>query len=206
MKRINDSQVVDAELQQSLLPQTFNCQNLLFSLCLFDKGELLSTPLKKQQDIFFVTHGTVQFYALDAEGRLIPVNTGRAGTLIGDVEFAGTGSTNLFAEALSPVSCLALHLPDNRAVLEASPSFLLYLMKSLCSKVYLVNTSDQVAVSVEEKLRLYVETECPDRIISHISHLANTLGCSRRQLERVIRQMVMRGELQQLRKGLYKII
>lgn len=204
MVRSYDVNEVSEALENLKLTDEFICEGLCFSLCRFSKGELLSSPLKSQTDIFFLTRGKVQFYALRSDGQLIPVNLGKVGTVIGDVEFAGQGSTMLYAQALTQVECLALNLPRNRSALEESPSFLRYMLKSLCGKVYLGNPQEQVAVSVEEKLTLYLKA-CEGDSLSGISELSKTFGCSRRQLERVIGKFCREGRLCPVRKGHYEI-
>lgn len=186
------------------LTAAFDCGGLAFCLCRFARGELLSSPLRKQSDLLFLVSGKVQFYALREDGQMLPVNLGLPGTVIGDVEFAGQGSTVLYAQALTDTVCLALNLEKNREGLNENVSFLHFMLKSLCSKVYLVNPQEQVAVSVEEKLRLYLQVHSGETL-SGISELAKSFGCSRRQLERMIGKLTRQGLLRPVRKGRYEI-
>lgn len=204
MERSYDAGKIADALEALRLSDAFDCGGLSFSLCRFARGELLSSPLRKQSDLLFLVSGKVQFYALREDGRMLPVNLGLPGAVIGDVEFAGQGSTVLYAQALTDTECLALNIENSRERLDENVPFLHFMLKSLCGKVYLVNPQEQVAVSVEEKLGLYLQVHSGE-VLSGISELAKSFGCSRRQLERVIGKFTRQGRLCPVRKGHYEI-
>lgn len=206
MIRSYDSGLVDEIMDSLGLNQQFDCSLMSFSICRFSRGELLSSPLREQTDILFLYSGKVQFYAIRPDGQQIPVNLGRPGAVIGDVEFAGNGTTALYSEALTQTVCLALNLEKNSHILNQNISFLKYLLRILCSKVYLMNSQDQVAISVADKLLLHLQTRCRKAPLCNISELAKSFGCSRRQLERVIRKLCVDGQLRQVRKGCYEFM
>lgn len=205
MVRIYDAGQIERAMKALQVEASFDCRNLTFCLCRFSKGELISSPLKQQTDFLFLYTGKTQFYALRTDGQLLPVSMGVPGTVIGDVELAGQGNSGLYAHALTETLCLALNLRQNREALNENISFWRFVCKSLCSKVYLVNPREQVAVSVEEKLRLYLQTHEKMQTLSGITELSKTLGCSRRQLERVIGKLCRQGMLISVSKGHYLI-
>lgn len=204
--RSYDSVLVEEMLNKLGLNQQFDCSLMSFSVCRFSRGELLSSPLHVQTDILFLYSGKVQFYAIRPDGQQIPVNLGKRGAVIGDVEFAGNGTTALYSEAMTESVCLALNLEKNGQILNQNTSFLKYLLRVLCSKVYLVSSQNQVAISVEDKLLLHLQARCREMPLCNISELAKSFGCSRRQLERVIHKLCAGGQLRPVRKGCYEFM
>lgn len=62
---------------------------------------------------------------------------------------------------------------------------------------------DQNFMSLEEKLIAYMKYQCDDHILRRIEKTSENLHCSRRQLQRVLHELVEKDILTKLSKGLY---
>lgn len=205
MKIIYDEQLLQKSLMELDLQSKFQMDRIHPVLCVYEKGELLTGPHIEQKYLLFLVSGMVQIYGIGIDGRKIPVNLVQKGTIIGDVEFCNARNSNLFSEAVKEILCIGIYIPQYREILENDICFLRFLLSSLSSKVYLTSASDSPEISVEEKLFSYMKQECSENILDGVEHAALRLQCSRRQLQRVLRDLCEQGRLVRLGKGKYKL-
>lgn len=205
MKIIYDEQLLQRSLQELDLGSKFQMEKIQPVLCMYEKGELVTGPHIEQKYLLFLVSGMVQIYGIGIDGRKIPVNLVQKGTIIGDVEFCNARNSNLFSETVKEVLCIGIYIPQYREILENDISFLRFLLSSVSSKVYLTSASDSPEISVEEKLFSYMKKECAENILDGVEHAALRLQCSRRQLQRVLRDLCEQGRLVRLGKGRYKM-
>lgn len=205
MKVIYDEQLLQKAMLELDLYSKFQIQKIKPVLCMYEKGELLTGPHIVQKYLLFLVSGLVQIYGVGADGRKIPVNLVKKGTVIGDVEFCNARNSNLFSEAVREVLCIGIYIPQYREILENDICFLRFLLSSVSSKVYLTSTSDSPEISVEEKLISYMKNECSENILDGVEHAALKLQCSRRQLQRVLKNLCEQGQIIRMGKGKYKI-
>lgn len=205
MRVIYDEQLLQKSLTELDLQSKFQMDRIRPVLCVYEKGELLTGPHIEQKYLLFLVSGIVQIYGVGADGRKIPVNLVKKGTIIGDVEFCNARNSNLFSEVVRDVLCIGIYIPEYREILENDICFLRFLLSSVSSKVYLTSASDSPEISVEEKLLSYIKNECPGNILNGVEHAALRLQCSRRQLQRVLRDLCEQGRLVRLGKGKYGI-
>ena len=62
---------------------------------------------------------------------------------------------------------------------------------------------DQNFMSLEEKVIAYMKYQCDDHILRRIEKTSEILHCSRRQLQRVLHELVEKDILIKLSKGVY---
>lgn len=62
---------------------------------------------------------------------------------------------------------------------------------------------EQNFMSLEEKVIAYMKYQCDDRILRRIEKTSEILHCSRRQLQRVLHELVEKDILTKLSKGVY---
>ena len=202
---VRDEQLLEKTCRELEIDTIIDREKVQPVLLSFGKGELLSGPHIRQQYILFLTSGIVQIYGIGQDGRKIPVNLARKGSIIGDVEFCNSRNSNLFSEVVKEVHCLGISIREYRGILENDARFLRFLLSSVSAKVYLTSVSESPAVSVEEKLLHYMREECDDHILEGIEHAAVRMQCSRRQLQRVLRGLCENGEIEKTGKGRYRL-
>ena len=204
MRTVQDEQLLQKNIQELDISSVLDLQKVKPVLCSYERGELLTGPHIHQKYLLFVSSGIVQIYGIGIDGRKIPVNLAKRGDIIGDVEFSRAGSSNLFSEAARDVLCLGISIPKYRQILENDARFLRFLLKTVSSKVYLTSVAESPAVSVEEKLLHYMREECENHILTGIEHATLRLQCSRRQLQRVLKDQCEAGKIEKIGKGKYR--
>lgn len=205
MKVIKDEALLRRCLQELNLPEHFDVDRLHPRLCRYEKGELLSGPNISQRYLLFMVSGVAQIYGLGLDGRRIPVNLAKKGSIIGDVEFCSGRNSQIFSEVLKEALFVGFPIALDRPALTNDIRFLRYLLEELSRKVYLTSVSETTAVSVEEKLLVYLREECEDHTLRGIEHATMRLQCSRRQLQRVLSDLCGQGEIEKIGKGVYRL-
>ena len=71
MEYIRNKTALERALQTAGIPAYFETEGLNFRLVSFEKGELLSSPVRPLRDLLFVLEGTVQVYLLREDGSSI---------------------------------------------------------------------------------------------------------------------------------------
>jgi len=205
MKIVHDDAVLRKCILDMDIPSVIALDRITPVLCSYERGELLTGPHIRQQYLLFLVSGIVQIYGIGLDGRKIPVNLAKRGSIIGDVEFCRTGNSNLFSEAAKDVLCIGISVQKYRQVLENDARFLRFLLRTVSAKVYLTSMAESPAVSVEEKLLHYLAEECEDHVLEGIEHAALRLQCSRRQLQRVLKEQCGSGRIEKTGKGRYRL-
>lgn len=206
MEIVHDKELLQKAILDLDMQSIFNVDRLKPILCSYKKGELLTGPHIRQQYLLFLVSGIVQIYGIGIDGRKIPVNLVKKGSLIGDVEFCNARNSKLFSEAVKDILCVGISVPEYRDVLENDIRFLKFLLSTISSKVYLTSVSDSPEISVEEKLLHYMKEECPGHVMKGIEHATLRLRCSRRQLQRVLKDLCEQGIIEKLGKGSYRLM
>lgn len=206
MKTIHDEGLLQKYIRELELDKKFNLDLAQPFLCRFEKGELLSGPYIRQRYLLFLVSGIAQIYGIGIDGRKIPVNLAKKGTVIGDVELCSEKNSPLFSEVIKDLLCVGISITGNRELLWNDVRFLQFLLSSVSSKIYLTRMADAPAVSVEEKLLHYMREECENHVLEGVEHATLRLTCSRRQLQRVLKELCEQGEIQKIGKGKYRLI
>lgn len=206
MQIVQDEELLQKALLDLDMQSKFNVDCLKPILCSYKKGELLTGPHIRQQYLLFLVSGIVQIYGIGIDGRKIPVNLVKRGSIIGDVEFCNARNSNLFSEAVKDILCVGISVSEYREVLESDIRFLRFLLSTISSKVYLTSVSESPEISVEEKLLHYMKEECPETVMKGIEHATLRLRCSRRQLQRVLKDLCERGMIEKVGKGSYRLM
>lgn len=203
MKLVRDAALLAKITEEMELSSRFDLEKIRFGLCRYEKGELLSGPHIRQKYLLILVTGIVQIYGTGYDGRKIPVNLAKKGSVIGDVEFCNSRNSNLFAEVKKEVLCVCIPIAENRQALEEDCRFLRWMLSSISEKVYLTRISEGMVISVEERLLAYMREECEDFTLRGVEQATMRLRCSRRQLQRVLQNLCEEKLLEKTGKGIY---
>lgn len=203
VREIRDEALIQRWLTRERIAQQMDVTRLAFWAVRYDAGEMISTPDRPLDKLLFLTEGSVRIYGIRANGGLAPVNLVTKPAILGDVEFCRSGAPHFFAQAQTPVGCLALPLEPSRAVLEQDTRFLHLLLRSLADKLELFSTMDNVAGTLEERVLAYLAA--PGAQIRGMDAATMRLRCSRRQLQRVLQKLCAEGRLQKVGRGQYRL-
>lgn len=203
MKEIRDTK----KLEQVLLSQCvcFGIRPPVLRLLAFEKGELLNHPLKPLDQFLIIVKGNILIYYLSQDGSARYISRAGFGALLGDMEFSGVESQILYTEAIDSVLCLAVPFQENRSILERDPVFLRFVLNHLAEKLSMSTKMDVIVQTLEEKVLLYLRKIRPDHEIRSVNETMQTLHCSRRQLQRVLKGLCEEGILVKTNRGCYRL-
>ena len=186
------------------IDKLFDTPDLKFVLFKYEKDELISSDINGEQYILFVVKGGLKVFNVREDGTLSGINRGEEFTMIGDVEFVDPMSLPTYVEAADEVLCLGLSLKRYGEVLRKDVTFLNYLTQSLVKKIHWSIFFNQGVSNFEEKLIFYVKHRYSGGIIKGTDTLADQIGCSRRQLQRILKKLVEQEKVEKISKGCYQ--
>lgn len=206
MKRIYDPAQIAALLEKTGAQSHFDTPGLVFQAFCYEKGEYIASPGHLLDWLLFIAQGTVRIYGIHENGTLLPVDQLKKPALIGDLEYAEEGHSLFYAEAATPVTCLALPVSAYRPQLDQDIRFLHTLLNSYTYKLKIFSAISITSVSIEERVLLYMKTACPQHELKGIESAVLQLRCSRRQLQRVLCKLCNENRIQKVGKGRYRLL
>lgn len=202
MKKIYDAKRVQSYLEM------YNIQNYFdfsypFFVMEYDKDEMIIHPLKETQTLQFVVQGEVSIYSIDSKGKQVFVSQTNHLIVLGDVEYIRKEKPIYFTQANTKVVVLAVSIQENRCKLDQDIKFLHFLMNSIVNKLEQSASNDIVNQTVEDKVLNYMKYSCKDHVLMNVSTACKNIHCSRRQLQRVLKQLCEKEIVVKRNKGEY---
>ena len=204
MKTVTDKKIIDSIYAQYKAFFSF-CPSAL-SVREYERGEIINDPLRPLEEFLIVSSGAVSIYDITDDGCVRYVAESGRGTLLGDMEFGGTGSRIFYTEAVGDVVCLSIPFRENLQTLENDPVFLRFVISQLGQKLSLNAVIDVTSGPVEEKLISYLENIAPSHEMESVNTTMRILHSSRRQLQRVLVKLTEEGKLVKTGRGRYRLI
>ncbi|WP_125114870.1 cyclic nucleotide-binding domain-containing protein [Agathobaculum sp. Marseille-P7918] len=201
-------EIVDRDLLEHFFGEQqahFRQRPPVMQLIEFEKGEILNDPLQFLSQFYIIVKGSVSIYHLTEDGSIRYISKAASGTLLGDMEFSGAGNQSLYIEAAETVLCLAMPFRENQSVLENDPVFLRFVLSQLAGKLSLSAVMTASAQTLEEKVLFFLRKVQADHEISSVNHALQSLHCSRRQLQRVLKKLCDEGLLAKTGRGHYRL-
>lgn len=205
MEKCYEKRQADYWLKKTGLADQFDTKGLDFFIIQYQKGEFLSRQEQPIECFQFIISGDVALYYLDENGerRNVVLMEGRG--LLGDMEFVVGALPAFFSEAVTPVTVLALPMEKNRRRLEGDCRFLMYLLRQ-ASQIKILTARNQVVLSgLKERFFYHLKYECPNQMTAGMDRTAAKLSCSRRQLQRVVKELLEQGVLEKRGRGAYQL-
>lgn len=201
-------EIVDRDLLEHFFGEQqahFRQRPPVMQLIEFEKGEILNDPLQFLSQFYIIVKGSVSIYYLTEDGSIRYISKAASGTLLGDMEFSGAGNQSLYIEAAETVLCLAMPFRENQSVLENDPVFLRFVLSQLAGKLSLSAVMTASAQTLEEKVLFFLRKVQADHEISSVNHALQSLHCSRRQLQRVLKKLCDEGLVAKMGRGHYRL-
>jgi len=195
------------EFHQFLPPQAIQ----VLALRRFSDGEFLCREGEEVRDIHFLAEGRCKVSRVLGNGRESLICFYQDSAILGELELiCGIPAFINTAQALGPVWSLTLPIGEARALLEEDSRFLRFLCAHLARKLMNNNLSMSINLNypVDQRLASYIFRSCQgqERIFrTNHTHLAEYLGCSHRQLLRVLQRFRRSGLLEKEETG-YRIL
>lgn len=206
-----DKEVTQQWVQKAHILDYFDGTDLDFELYEYEKGEMIVSPVLPLREFLFLVDGALELYAIREDGSRVAINLLEPPVILGDVEYANDIASServaapfLYAQALTRVTCLALSRERYRDQLYEDSKFLHVLLVSMADKMSLFGKSVEMQ-TVEERLLFYLENVYEDHELRSIEAATKQLRCSRRQLQRVLRDLCDNGRIIQTGKGKYRL-
>lgn len=205
MKKITDAERIADWVEREKIQDYFDTKDLEFQANEYEKGELITSPYLSPGQVLFLVEGIVQIYSLRNDGGISPVGQTAKLALLGDMEFCTQEAPPFFVEAKTTVVCLTLSIDKYREALNRDLRFLHTLLQSFLDKLKIFSSINVVALTIEERVLLYMKTLSQDGELRGIETATVQLRCSRRQLQRVLKKLCEAREVEKIGKGHYRL-
>ena len=203
MKILNDPDRLSAYIRKYHINSFFSSSGLPFALYMFEKGEFLNNLIDPRDYLCFPVSGTYMIMNIRDDGSMSGIYSGSRFTCFGDIEFARNVTSPFLIEVLRRTICVVLPLRDVRSQLENDPVFLRFLLSSAALKLEQITLSMTEPKDLTERLLHYIDSQCDNGVLSGVGIAAAALQCSRRQLQRILKQLCDEGILCRSAKGRY---
>lgn len=204
MRKIGGQPKVNRLYEEEKLYECFSNPPADMRLLQFDKGELISQPLEPLTSFYFLIKGSVRIFGIQQDAREFNVHLAEHHTMLGDVEFCGHAAYPFFVEATQPVICLEVPFAANRSALNSDLRFAHFMLDQMAFKLEWGAQMELIAQTVEEKLLEYFKWQ-PEHTLHHLEPACVQMHCSRRQLQRVLKEFCESGKVVKVGRGMYTL-
>ncbi len=175
-------------------------------LCRFSDGEFLCREGEPTLYLHFLVDGRCKVARSLHNGKEALICFYQNFAILGELELicgpapGGSFPSINTVQATSPVWCLSLPIATAQSLLLNDPLSLRFLCSYLCQKLMSSNRNLSISLNypVDQRLASYIFCSCQDQQVpfqANYTHLAEYLGCSHRQLLRVLRRFREEGVL-----------
>lgn len=189
--------------QKKQLPSELSDQ-FSFQLAQFDKKEEIIHQINPRDHLLFLISGTIRISSIRADGSYYPVALLKGNEILGDLEFFLSDVHEYTVEAMSQVTFVILSLHGIRKKLQNDPKILTILATSLALKMENSSMDLSEPADLKEKLLYYLKEKW-NGTLKGTGQCADAMHCSRRQLQRVLAEMVNEGIVKKTGKGVYEL-
>ncbi len=169
----------------------------------FDASEKLNEKLNPKQFLLFLVKGDVALKSVRQDGSLLQTTTAKAFTCFGEMELANSDAKQNIIETITECEMIGIDIEKYRLKIENDPKLLKLLLKSVVQKISLISDLLFETTDVQSRVLFYLENESKNHEIHGVEQLSQHLNCSRRQLQRVLKNMVNEGMIVKKKKGVY---
>lgn len=204
MVECKDPELLEKYMEKYGIRELFSTEGLPFRLYRYEVGEQMNVLHPQEQYLKFIVEGRIGVDTVGRDGSLRRIAEDTAFVYFGEVEILGRSFNNHFHEVLETVYSIELPWGPLREVLWNDLKFLQFLVKHMSRTIYIAtNSMEESSEDIRSRLLLYIKHECKDGTFSGMEATAKRLRCSRRQLQRVVSQLVEEGALQKTGWGTY---
>lgn len=206
METVNDKKRKERYMQEFQIASCFGPEPPAMLLLHYSPGEFLTTPFSPSQYIQFIVEGNLLLYNMPDESSTVILQTNfNKVTLLGESEMLDNGFNPFFVEAATDVYTLAFLRDRYQEQLLNDPVFLRFICRTLSDKLAESVRDSQSGPLKTRVLRSLCMAE-PDQRFSSISNIAVSIGVSKRQLLRVLKELCGEGVLEHEKKGVYRLL
>lgn len=174
-----------------------------FELIQFNKNEYINSSLNPRDYLLFSIAGSTSIFNLHEDGSYYLIGRSSKFGILGDMEYALPESHQFRIFCNTDVLCIGLEIASNKKELDEDTIFLRYIMHSLAEKVDQFSLEHAEPVNLKERVLFYMRNH--DNKIHGVEHCADSVHCSRRQLQRILVELINENKIIKLCKGNYEI-
>ena len=205
MRRIFDQRRMKEAFQQTGLDSCISVIDPGVMICEYLPGELVISPLQESNSLLFLLEGEASVYVLDEEGTMLVAARETEGVMIGDPELFLKNYQSVYVEAKTKLRVLKFPYELCLQQIRINEKFTHYLIRQILIRENRKRQIDHTVKSNKEKILFFIQNMCQDQCITSISKVADSIHCSYRQVQRLIREMVDEGILVRTGKGKYSL-
>lgn len=206
MQEILDQVLLETYLNQYNIRSLFDTPDIPYRLYTYEPGEMMNILRPTTEYLKFVVAGSFDLYSVREDGVRNLIRHFEGFGFLGDLEFCGKNAGTRYQEVIDQVYTIELPLKALRLVLMEDKCFLRFVLNNLAEKLSAAMPLKAEFPSLADTLVYYLRYECTDHKITSVEDTAFRLNYSRRQLQRVLRELTEQGVLLKEGKGRYKLL
>lgn len=203
MRQIRDPELLEHYLQKFHIRSFFDTQELPFRLYEYAPGEMINVVHPMEESIKFIVEGVFDHYALHEDGTPYLIAHCDGFGFMGDLAFCRRQPQNRYQQVIETLRAVELPLEPLRDILEQDNRFLRFLLDTMAQRMTMSIHRRSYLPSAQQALIAYLRWMCPDYTVTNVGDLSNQLNYSRRQVQRVLRELTEQGVLIKNGKGHY---
>lgn len=205
MKRNYDKKLMEDMIIKYNIDTFFSNNKIPKFIMEYEKGEYISSSLSDEHYVQFMVKGQVSIYCIREDGSAYSLAMGTDAYVFGETELFQVMNSNVYAEALTDVVCVAVSIEESRELLLQDTVFLKKIAENLAYKLAITARMDVISTTLENRVLNYMKYYCEEGCFSGLEKTAFCLHCSPRQLQRIVNGLEERGEVKKLGKGKYQL-
>lgn len=206
MHEIRDPALLEHYIRKYRIRSYFDTPDLPFRLYEYAPGEMMNVVHPMEESIKFIVEGVFDHYMIQPDGTPYLIAHCDGFGFSGDLAFCRRQPTNRYQEVIETVRAVELPLEPWRTVLEGDNRFLRFLLDTMAQRMTLSMNIRADQRSGTDALLSYLRWRCPDQILTGVGEAAYHLNYSRRQIQRVLKELTAEGVIEKLGKGRYRLV
>lgn len=205
MREIRDPELLEHYLRKYHIRSFFDTPDLPFRLYEYAPGEMIHILRPVEESIKFIVEGVFDHYLIQDDGTPYLISHCDGFGFLGDLAFCCRQPKNRCQEVLETVRAVELPLEPLRRTLENDNRFLRFLIDTMAQRMTLSLNTRVCDNSAEHAVLAYMRWRCPNKTITNVSEAAFHTNFSRRQVQRVLKELTEKGILIHSGKGKYTL-
>lgn len=206
MREIRDPELLEHYIRKYHIRSFFDTPELPFRLYEYAPGEMINVVHPMEESIKFVVEGVFDHYMIQKDGAPYLIAHCDGFGFMGDLAFCGRQPPGRYQEVIETVRAVELPLASVRYTLENDNRFLRFLLDTMAQRMTMSMEIRADTSSAEEALLSYIRWRCPDHAITNVGEAAFHINYSYRQVQRALKDLTEKGQLEKVGKGHYVLI
>ncbi len=203
MREIRDPALLEAYIRKYHIRSFFDTEGLPFRLYEYAPGEMINVVHPMEESIKFIVEGVFNHYKILEDGSPYLISHCDGFGFMGDLAFCGRQPPDRYQEVIETVRAVELPLESMRNILENDNRFLRFLLDTMAQRMTMSMHIRSDMTNAEKALLAYLRWRCPNHTIANVTEAAFHMNYSRRQIQRVLKDLTQRGILIKTGKGHY---